>query len=308
MLIKTINKKLNFYRTRINKFIYSLSCRRILKTYPIRTQKDAHLILSMLRHSDILNYLCAIKSFYHFLGSGEICILNDGSLNDSDIKVLHSHISHLKIINLNQISKSSSCPQGGCWERILLISELVQKQYVIQLDADTITNGNISEVSDLIQSGTCFTLGTNEGYRFESMTDAYLRVKHWNNNHVQVVIEKHFHEIANMQSKLYVRGSAAFAGFAKESFNKKYLENFSKTMSGFHGSHWSKWGTEQVTSNFIVANSSPSVVLPYPDYADYYPPANIQFDKSRFLHFSGANRYKKGLYRKKSLDAIYRLR
>jgi hypothetical protein len=307
MLKKTISDKLNWFRMRINRLIYNLSCQSILKTDPIRTRKDNHLILSMLQHTDILNYLCAIKSLYHLLGSGEICILNDGSLSDHDIKTLHAHISHLKLININQISKSNACPRGGCWERILLISELVQKQYVIQLDADTISNGNISEVFDCIQSGICFTLGTNEGCRFESMTDAYMRVKNWNNNHVQVVIEKHFHEIANMQSKLYVRGSAAFAGFAKMSFNKKLLEDFSKTMSKFYGSKWSAWGTEQVTSNYIVANSSPSVVLPYPDYSDYYPLADIQYDKSRFLHFSGANRYKNGLYRKNSLDAIRRI-
>ena len=33
------------------------------------------------------------------------------------------------------------------------------------------------------------------------------------------------------------------------------------------GSRWTEWGTEQVTSNYVVANSPEAMVLPYPKYA-----------------------------------------
>jgi hypothetical protein len=271
----------------------------------------------MLQHKDVLNYLVAIKSFYRFLNSGEIYILNDGSLLKNDIRQLKLHLTTVTIINLNEI-KNGISPKDretrfvpltaqGCWERILLISDLVRNQYVIQLDADTITLDAVPEVIDCIQNNKCFTLGTNEGKNFESMIGSYNRVKNWNSNHVQVISERRFHRLSSLKSMKYVRGSASFTGFGQNSFHRHDLEEFSNTMSEANGSLWFKWGTEQITSNFIIANASHTCVLPYPKYADYYPLANIPFENSSFLHFSGANRYKNGLYLKKSISVINHL-
>jgi len=94
----------------------------------------------------------------------------------------------------------------------------------------------------------------------------------------------------------YVRGSAAFAGFAPESFTLSKLENFSQKMYEIIGEDWTKWGTEQVTSNFLVANSFPSKMMPYPKYAGYHPPHNISYKNSHFMHFCGPHRWENGLY------------
>ena len=94
----------------------------------------------------------------------------------------------------------------------------------------------------------------------------------------------------------YVRGSAAFAGFAAGSFSLSKLEKFSQQMNEIIGEDWTKWGTEQVTSNFLVANSSQSKMMPFPKYAGYHPPHNISYKNSHFIHFYGSHRWKNGLY------------
>jgi hypothetical protein len=71
-------------------------------------------------------------------------------------------------------------------------------------------------------------------------------------------------------------------------------------MNEIIGEDWSKWGTEQVTSNFLIANSSPSKMMPFPKYSGYYPPHNISYENTHFTHFAGHSRYKNGIYTEKA--------
>ncbi len=60
------------------------------------------------------------------------------------------------------------------------------------------------------------------------------------------------------------------------------------------GDKWGQWGSEQVASNFAVANTAGAMVLPYPKYANF----DLDMDPQAacFLHFVGTNRFDRGVY------------
>lgn len=75
------------------------------------------------------------------------------------------------------------------------------------------------------------------------------------------------------------------------------MENFSNELQGVLGKmKWCEWGSEQVTSNLILANTPGCTILPYPKYAPYEPSNEVSFDDSVFLHYYGTYRYANGHY------------
>ena len=72
------------------------------------------------------------------------------------------------------------------------------------------------------------------------------------------------------------------------------------------GDKWQEWGSEQVSSNYLIANSPNSFVLPYPKYAFYWKDADLI--DSAFLHFAGTYRFDNGLYKKLSRQVIEQLK
>jgi len=294
-LMKSAINKINFIKKVLQKKWFNWKCNTILDTDPLHIVKDRVIMISMLRHSDVIMYLFAIKSFYQRFSKGEIVILNDGSLTKRDLSLLKEHVLPKDIVHINDI-KNSVCPRGGCWERILLISEYVKDYFVIQLDADTLTLADMPEVHQRVSGKTSFALPTKSGQLIETMRESNDRIKNWPENHVQVKAEKNFYKLEGYENMKYVRGSAAFAGFAAGSFSLSKLEKFSQQMNEIIGEDWTKWGTEQVTSNFLVANSSQSKMMPFPKYAGYHPPHNISYKNSHFMHFYGSQRWENGLY------------
>ena len=65
-------------------------------------------------------------------------------------------------------------------------------------------------------------------------------------------------------------------------------------MSAHLGQRWEEWGTEQIASNYVVANSSDATVLPSPKYTFHAP--NRDLSQSTFVHFVGEWRFRGGTY------------
>lgn len=65
-----------------------------------------------------------------YFAGGEIVILDDGTLTTSDMKILMYHVHPLEIVNIDQV-KTRKYPKGGCWERLLLISDYVKNYCAI---------------------------------------------------------------------------------------------------------------------------------------------------------------------------------
>ncbi len=57
---------------------------------------------------------------------------------------------------------------------------------------------------------------------------------HGRGDHMQVVAEANFDKLSDFESLRYVRGCSGFAGFARQSFTREFVEDISAQMSGGH--------------------------------------------------------------------------
>jgi hypothetical protein len=60
---------------------------------------------------------------------------------------------------------------------------------------------------------------------------------------------------------------------------------------------WSEWGSEQVASNFMVANAAGGYVLPFERYRYFSPEEATEAKAAVLLHFIGTHRFAGGVYR-----------
>ena len=184
----------------------------------------------------------------------------------------------------------------------------VKDRYVIQLDSDTVTVDEIREVEEHVRSNTSFMIGTWRNQELEPIQKACERVRNVQGTHVQMMAEKNFDRLPGYETLKYARGQSSFAGFAKGSCSMQTLEQFSEQMETLVGhSKWREWGSESVSSNFLVANSPAGSILPFPKYATYKPP-KAGYQQSSLIHFEGTNRFKDGYYIERARFMIDRIR
>ncbi|HRE15880.1 MAG TPA: hypothetical protein PLW86_02275 [Rhodocyclaceae bacterium] len=295
-------------KDRLKRSKFDFQVRDILHTPPARIVANAPaVILTQLQHKDVRMFLLASKSFMAQVPVSHVHILSDGTLTADDMAVLSAHIPQVSFLQLAD-HRSSLCPQGACWERLLSIAELVKQHYVIQLDGDTLALGDISEVAANVADGAAFTLGTWDDQEIESMATRCVAAKAamtGANPHVQLLAESSFDQFKDYASLRYVKGCAGFAGFSRGSFTREQVESLSQEMEAAIGRRWHEWGSEQVMSNIVVANIPGARVLPHPKYSscenlDNYTPA--------FIHFIGYCRFNKGAYARFGRQVIARLR
>ena len=291
----------------------------VLTTQPLRVMGDSPLFLSMLPRRDLLPYLLAIKSLYAAVGQGRVAVINERgiidhhSLTDDDLALLRHHVPGIEIIDFCAIS-TGRCPRGGTWERLVKIMELSKDSYVIQVDADTLVSGPIPEVVECVEANLSFILGTGSGRAVlpapetARMVQGWIKSHGWRIDEVNVAIpaEAALDRLPGAAQKSYVHASSGFAGFARGAFSLDDLEWFSTHMSDLIGARlWhEKWGSEQVGSNYILANAPGATVLPFPRYATFEP--HLPAGEHAFLHYIGEYRYNDGVYRKRAAEFLAR--
>ncbi|WP_137180320.1 hypothetical protein [Roseomonas sp. AR75] len=282
------------YRRRAAIAWFGRQCRGILRTPPIRLRPAPLKVVSMVRTEHLRMYLLAIKSFYRYLPGGEVIVLDDGSLTGPDRALLAEHVPGLQITRLDSIA-TAPCPRGGCWERLLHILDLSAESYVVQLDSDVLASDPIPEVLGAIASNTAFTLNSGSGMGIETLEQAAARVASYSKEHLQAAAEQLLPGLPpEAGGRLYVRGSAGFAGFARGVHARADAAAFSTAMQALLGPRWAEWGSEQIASNYLVANAPGGLVLPWPDYACFEP--NFDPAASHLLHFVGSWRFDRGVY------------
>jgi hypothetical protein len=266
------------------------------------------IIVSQVCHRDLAMYLVAVKSFGQYVRPNKVVVLDDTSLTQTDTETLRDHIHTVEIIPITAVN-NDKCPKGGCWERLLFISDIVPSSYVIQVDSDTLTVKVPSVIGDHIKRNASFTLGEWRGQNIVYAREAADLVRQEveaGNAHVQMISESNLHRLVYDHDLKYVRGSAGFAGFAKGSFSRSAVERFSHGMANLIGEKkWSDWGSEQVTSNFIVANSQEAQVLPFPEYCFHSPGTDVE--SATFVHFIGSHRFHGGRYARLARQVILQL-
>jgi hypothetical protein len=279
--------------------------RGILKTTPVAPGDMPFILLSMVQKRDVLSYLVALKSFTGFVNPQRVVIVCDPSIDERDRQILRSHVPHVELRAADEFTHPDT-PRGGCWERLLAISSYVADAYVVQLDADTVTIAPPAEVIQAISNKVGFVLGeeANQSLLSLAQTSANAKADKYGQLHIQGYSEACMAEVGLPASSRYVRGCAGFTGFPPSATMPGQLLEFSRSMSKKIGfSRWSSWGTEQVTSNYLVANALGTTVLPYPKYGT----PNAMDRETAFLHFIGTMRFVNNKYEQTSREVIQRM-
>jgi hypothetical protein len=281
-------------QNRLRRFQFDQISRKIIDTPPLSTRTAPLRFVSMVRNTDLYMYLGAIKSLYRAVGEGDVTAINDGSLTTAMMDTLRAHIPGLTVIDIQDID-TGRCPRGGTWERLVLIMRYSRDAYVIQMDSDTLARGALEYVVRSYRENRSFGLGTSAGKEVVPVS----RISEWartvESSDVSILAERRLRDLDGDGLK-YLRGSSGFAGFGRSAFSLTALEDFSDAMRRMIGGKWDEWGSEQVASNFTVANAPGAAVLPFPAYSCYYPHLPVDYKRNEFIHFIGTHRYHNGFY------------
>jgi hypothetical protein len=283
-----------FYRWRRQLRIWNFNrqIREVMETPPVRVIDAPWTLVSMINTHDVPMYILGIKSFYARVGKGKITAIIDRDMPETLRSILRRHFVGIELVVLETID-TGACQRGGTWERLVFLLELSERQYAIQVDADTLSFGpNLQEVVQCIEQNVPFTMADRG--TLMSMRDAAAKARASDSNYVGIVAERLFDRYPDCDTLRYVRGSSGLAGFSKGGFTRGQIEVFHRTMEALVGSRWREWGTEQCGSNFAIANSPGAVVLPHPDYASYGPGARPT--DTKFFHFIGSHRFHGGCF------------
>jgi len=281
-------------RDRVRRARHAWTCREIWSTAPMAAgdRGSGLTLVTQLGRRDLLMYLVAVKSALRALGPAQVVQLDDGSLRDPDRATLARHLPGSDCLPIAAID-TGPCPRGGTWERLCHILDRAATGYVVQLDADTLVRDGMQIVRDCVGANRPFALGTRLGRAPVPLTEAARHAPH-RGAHVQYAAEHVLAALPDAGALSYIRGSSGFAGFARGGFARTRLDLFSRRMEAALGRRWHEWGTEQVASNFAIANSPGAMVLPYPEYSCFDP--QIDPRRAHFLHFIGTYRFAGGTY------------
>lgn len=274
-------------RNKWNRSRFDRLTKGILDTPPMPIKDANWTIVSMVSNKDVQMYLLAMKSFYAQIRRGKITVIVDRDMPEESRTILRSHFPGIRFMHLEDID-TGVCQRGGTWERLVYLLDQSEREYMIQVDCDTLTFGDhIDEVVACAEKNLAFTL-SNRGRPIKTLTEAAEDARATESTYVGIHVERLFEQLPDAATRKYVRASSGFAGFAKGGFPRREIENFHQSMEKLVGPNWKKWGTEQNASNYAVANSPNAVVLPYPKYANFWP--QMQRPNS-FIHFIGEHRY-----------------
>jgi hypothetical protein len=277
-------------RRRYNYWRFQQIISAIHESPPLRVVDSDLRILSMIAERDIAMYLLAAKVLYRRIGHGRFVGIIVRDLPQARRDELSRHLGGgIEFMILEDIPVGR-CQRGGCWERLLSCLDWSERYYVVQMDADTLAMGEIPEVHDAIAANRAFTLA--EGIPLQSFDEAVAWVKAYvpSPTHIIDASQLAFAQHPERARLKYIRGSAGFAGFARGAVTRALAEEFHVQMEALLGrTRWREWGSEQVASNFVVANSPNPVVLPHPAYATVGPWTDLA--QVRFGHFIGSHRF-----------------
>lgn len=290
---------------KIHEYHFKWRSRAIADTPPLMLGCEPYMVLSMVHHRDVLPYLLALKSLARFLPPKKVVLVADPTITDADRETLRNHVPAIEIRESSEF-KHDGLPTYSSWRRLCAIAEYVSDHYVMQLDSDTVTIRPIPEVANAVRSGSPFILGTEDDQRFVSCNAAaaYSRREFTGYVRPQGLAEAALDRLDVPGIQNYVRGCAGFAGYGMRSFDIQRLRQISDPMGEMLGETWTRWGTEQFTTNLVISNSPGAIVLPHPKYC---MPSERQPDTS-FIHFIGYERYISSLYARLARDIAKSLR
>lgn len=282
-----------FYRIRrnINYFKFYHQTKRLLDTPPLKYQNGPVTIVTMVAGYDVHLYVLAMKSLYRRLGSGKIIAIIAQDVTKSNQEFILQHLGPVEFVH-NESIQTGEIQHSGTWERLVYLLGRTQSEYVIQADCDILLTGPIPEVLDSIANNRAFTLA--DGLPKKPLVDYVEDGKRRNLNNIVFDFEIRAREFPDAGNFQYLRGSSGFAGFARGGATLEQLLDFHRGGEKVFGARWREWGTEQIASNFIIANSLGSIGLPKPKYLTWERHTISQ--PPSLLHFLGYCRFDQGVY------------
>lgn len=280
---------------------YHNVARRILDTRPLQRGDLPFMLLSMVHQRDVNSYLVAVKSFCHFLNPERIVVVCDPSITARDRAVLKEHLPHVELRDADEFTHPDM-PRGGTWERLYAIAGFVRETYVVQLDADTLTVQPVPEVLDAIRAGHGFVLGEMPDTPIRSLAATRENALPWirPGAHIQGIAETEMVNVGLPENARYIRGCSGFTGFPRSTTMQDTMADFSRRMTARLGDDWKRWGTEQVTSNYLASNAPGTRALPFPKYGT----PDCATGQTAFFHFIGSMRFINGKYEAASRQAL----
>lgn len=287
---------------KLNRHRFLRELRQLQQTPRLQLGGTPVTLLSQVHQRDVWPYLLALKSIARFLKPEHVVVVCDPSMGDGEREIIARHVPGIEF-KLAEQCRDPALPVGGTWERLIAIADLVaQGRYVIQLDADTVTLSHPSEVLAAVAEGESFLLATEDG----QLVRPCLETAQWakphtvGESHIQVHCEAAMAGLPQAEGVRYMRGCSGFAGFAPYSITRQDLRRLSDYMAGLLGARWAEWGTEQFSSNFVLANSPRVRALPHPRYC--HPGRAIP--DTVFLHFIGYVRFTSDRYARETRRVV----
>jgi len=280
---------------------YQKAAREILATRPAKHGDLPFTLLSMVHQRDVHSYLVAVKSFIYFLNPSRVVVVCDPSIDQQDRALLKRHLPHVELREAHEFTHPD-IPRGGTWERLYAITEYAQDSYVVQLDADTLTVQPIPEVREAILAGAGFVIGEMPDTPIRPLEAVRENALPWMKPgaHIQGIAETEMVNVGLPADARYIRGCSGFTGFPRSSAMRAAMTDFSRRMTGKLGEDWKRWGTEQVTSNYLVSNAAGTRALPFPKYGT----PDCATGETAFYHFIGSMRFINSKYERSSRQAI----
>jgi hypothetical protein len=287
-----------------HKHVFSNAIEKITQVRPLLRGQLPLIVLSMVQSRDTLPYLLALLSFTRYVNPERVVVVCDPSMSTKDLQILKTAVPHIELRRAEEF-RHPELPIGGCWERLQAITQYAASAYVIQLDADTVTLSTIDEVYDAVAKGHSFVLGERARQQITSLEEARLFATPWQGPSLKIQgVAEFLMPEAKLSGQRYVRGCAGFTGFQRTPELIAPLLEFSNEMRRLTGTRWTEWGTEQVASNYLVANLESTAVLPFPDYGT----PDMLDASPRFLHFIGSMRFESPAYTQTANRVIAELR
>lgn len=292
------------FKRRYDKARFQKAARGIAHTKPLEMSGDQPLFLSLVSHDDVHAYLVAIKSIYPSFNTGRASIIDDGTLTSEDYATLRHHVPSIEFIKSADIKLHPDTPQYIVWRRLGHILDCVADNYVIQIDSDVIALGYLDIAVEAYRKGASFILVNKVHPGTLNFTDFsnWLDSMNWTADTLQLGVERQLKTLENANQRRYVRGTAAFAGWAPGTASRADAEHFSAEARGLIGDKWLGWGSEQTTTNYLLANSTELDLLEYPLYVNNQP--NLDVEDALLVHYVGTYRFYQDRYRKHALKFI----
>lgn len=278
---------------RINRWRFEGAVRGMRRTQPLARGDRNFAVLSMVQHRDVLAYLLAVKTFARLARPERIIVLADPTLDADDRSLIGAHVPGVEIREAVDYRRPA-LPVGGAWERLSAIAALSAETSVVQLDSDTVTYGEPSEVVEAACAGdTCLLRGDPDVEIMDLAAAAAVgRGMLARTQHIQTIAEARLTELAHADSYRYARGCAGFTGFGRGAISPERLESLSAEMRAIHGARWDEWGSEQVTSNLFAASAPGAFMLPHPRYCN----GDETTEETVLAHYIGYIRFRTRAY------------